>query len=294
MITVVVPPALPATLSIGTSFAIGRLRKLGIFCISPSRINIAGKINLCCFDKTGTLTEDGLDILGVRGLDRNEQRFGELIDVVHDLHAPGIRRDQDKATFLHALATCHSLKMVDEDVIGDPLDVKMFQFTKWTLEEGHVAGTGIIKGRTGEERPAALVQTVVRPPGSAQFRLEDALKSGARHAHFLELGVIRTFEFISSLRRMSVVVKRLKSTSMEIYVKGAPEVMSDICQKDSCAHPSSLFILLLVDERLFFSVVPQDYDDLLSYYTKRGYRVIAIAGKSIEGLSWLKAQKLKR
>lgn len=40
--------------------------------------------------------------------------------------------------------------------------------------------------------------------------------------------------------------------------------------------------------------VPQDYDDLLAYYTKRGYRVIAIAGKSIEGLSWLKAQKMKR
>ena len=41
-------------------------------------------------------------------------------------------------------------------------------------------------------------------------------------------------------------------------------------------------------------LVPDDYDDLLSYYTKRGYRVIAIAGKSIEGLSWLKAQRLKR
>lgn len=40
--------------------------------------------------------------------------------------------------------------------------------------------------------------------------------------------------------------------------------------------------------------VPHDYDDLLSYYTRRGYRVIAIAGKSIEGLSWLKAQKMKR
>lgn len=40
--------------------------------------------------------------------------------------------------------------------------------------------------------------------------------------------------------------------------------------------------------------VPQDYDDLLSYYTKRGYRVIAVAGKSIEGLSWLKAQRMKR
>lgn len=234
-----VPPALPATLSIGTSFAIGRLRKLGIYCISPSRVNVGGKVNVCCFDKTGTLTEDGLDILGVRGLDRNVQRFGELIDVVHDLPVPNARRDQDKASFLHALATCHSLKMVDGEPIGDPLDVKMFEFTKWTLEEGQVAGTGIIKGRAGADRPAALVQTVVRPPGSAQFKLDDALRGGVKHAHFLELGVIRTFEFVSALRRMSVVVKKLKSTSMEVYVKGAPEVMADICEADSCEFPVS-------------------------------------------------------
>ena len=55
-----------------------------------------------------------------------------------------------------------------------------------------------------------------------------------QHAHFLELGVIRTFEFVSALRRMSVIVKRLKSTSMEIYVKGAPEVMAEICDKSTC------------------------------------------------------------
>lgn len=247
LITVVVPPALPATLSIGTSFSIGRLRKLGIFCISPSRVNVGGRINACCFDKTGTLTEDGLDILGVRALERNVQRFGELIEDVHDLPS-----GRDKANFTHALATCHSLKMVSGEVIGDPLDVKMFEFTKWTLEEGQVGGTGVVKSKTGGVRPAALVQTVVRPPGSARFRVEDALKGAARvcvsplpvlcpsgliylqHAHFLELGVIRTFEFVSSLRRMSVIVKRLKSTSMEIYVKGAPEVMGEICDKDSC------------------------------------------------------------
>ena len=33
---------------------------------------------------------------------------------------------------------------------------------------------------------------------------------------------------------MSVIVKRLKSNTMEVYVKGAPEVMVDICEKDSC------------------------------------------------------------
>ena len=175
LITIVVPPALPATLSIGTSFAISRLRKQGIFCISPSRVNVAGKINVCCFDKTGTLTEDGLDILGIRGLDREGERFGELIDNVYDLP-----QSRSKASFHQALATCHSLKMVDGEAIGDPLDVKMFTFTKWTLEEGMNVGMGKIKGPSGMGQPAALVQTVVRPPGTGHFRLEDALKSGGR------------------------------------------------------------------------------------------------------------------
>jgi len=42
------------------------LQKKGTFCISPNKINEAGRINVMCFDKTGTLTEEGLDILGVR------------------------------------------------------------------------------------------------------------------------------------------------------------------------------------------------------------------------------------
>jgi cation-transporting ATPase 13A3/4/5 len=66
LITIVVPPALPATMAIGTSFAISRLKKGLIYCISPPRVNICGKLDLMCFDKTGTLTEEGLDVLGFR------------------------------------------------------------------------------------------------------------------------------------------------------------------------------------------------------------------------------------
>lgn len=175
LITVVVPPALPATLSIGISFATSRLRKSGIFCISPSRVNVGGKINVCCFDKTGTLTEEGLDILGVRGLDRHAHRFGELLEDIHDLP-----HGQGNATFLYALATCHSLKVVDGEVIGDPLDVKMFTFTRWTLEEGRIGGTGVIRSKKSAVEQAALVQNVARPPGSAQFRLEDALRGSGK------------------------------------------------------------------------------------------------------------------
>jgi cation-transporting ATPase 13A3/4/5 len=42
LITIVVPPALPATLTIGTNFALSRLKQKQIFCISPQRVNVGG------------------------------------------------------------------------------------------------------------------------------------------------------------------------------------------------------------------------------------------------------------
>lgn len=40
--------------------------------------------------------------------------------------------------------------------------------------------------------------------------------------------------------------------------------------------------------------VPEDFDEVLADYTRHGYRVIAVAAKSIPGLTWIKAQRLKR
>ena len=34
------------------------------------------------------------------------------------------------------MATCHSLRSVDGELVGDPLDLKMFEFTGWSFEEG--------------------------------------------------------------------------------------------------------------------------------------------------------------
>jgi cation-transporting ATPase 13A3/4/5 len=80
--------------------------------------------------------------------------------------------------------------MVDGENIGDPLDVKMFDFTRWTLDEGRIAGTGNIKAKGTIVEQTALVQIVVRPPGSAQFRLEDALRGASKVSWFLELWLI--------------------------------------------------------------------------------------------------------
>ncbi|CAG8453049.1 1903_t:CDS:10 [Gigaspora rosea] len=289
LITIVVPPALPATMTIGTNFAIGRLKKEGIFCISPTRVNVGGKLNVMCFDKTGTLTEDGLDVLGVRFINQTSRRFTELHTTVDTLSKSDNNTNNSSIPpILCAMTTCHSLKLLNGELIGDPLDLKMFDFTKWILEE---SGQGVSSsaldspassthsGRPSSPTgPGGIVPTVVRPPNSRQFDLEEVLGADGKNGDgkptpFIELGIIRTFEFVSSLRRMSVLVKRLRNQTIEVYVKGAPEVMRDICRADS---------------------FPEDYDELLHYYTHNGFRVIACASRSFADLSWMKAQKIKR
>jgi P-type E1-E2 ATPase len=66
LFAIAVPPALPAAVGAGVAFASRRLRNQKIFCISPARINIAGRITHFVFDKTGTLTQEGLSVLGFR------------------------------------------------------------------------------------------------------------------------------------------------------------------------------------------------------------------------------------
>lgn len=164
LITIVVPPALPATLTIGTSFALGRLKAKQIFCISPQRVNVGGKLDLMCFDKTGTLTEEGLDILGVRVVSRASNQFSELLTSPEELvsdRSPGEQVHVDtRAAALHVMATCHSLRTVDGEPVGDPLDLKMFEFTGWSFEEGNMDDGNVDDADQG----TTLHPSVARPP----------------------------------------------------------------------------------------------------------------------------------
>lgn len=55
IVTITVSPALPAAMTAGIVFAQRRLRRVGIFCISPQRINMCGQVNVVCFDKVKPL-----------------------------------------------------------------------------------------------------------------------------------------------------------------------------------------------------------------------------------------------
>lgn len=165
LITIVVPPALPATLTIGTNFALSRLKKKQIFCISPQRVNVGGKLDIMCFDKTGTLTEDGLDILGVRVVSPATNRFTDVLSDPASLVPQRRSGTGDTATdsklqaALFTMATCHSLRSVEDELVGDPLDLKMFEFTRWTFEEGRQGSN-----EADDENQGSLSPSVARPP----------------------------------------------------------------------------------------------------------------------------------
>uniref|UniRef100_A0A8C7C2M4 Polyamine-transporting ATPase 13A3 n=1 Tax=Oncorhynchus kisutch TaxID=8019 RepID=A0A8C7C2M4_ONCKI len=260
IITITVPPALPAAMTAGIVYAQRRLKRIGIFCISPQRINICGQLNLVCFDKTGTLTEDGLDLWGVQRVEKGTFHLSE---------ENAYKDTLVKSQFVACMATCHSLTNIDGKLSGDPLDLKMFEATGWILEEATEEETSLHN---------RIMPTVVRPP--KQLMPPEPVMSPEQDMELYdlssayEIGIVRQFPFSSALQRMCVVARLLGEKRMDAYLKGAPEVVASLCKKDT---------------------VPEDFAEVLEDYTKQGFRVIALAHRRLESkLTWHKVQNVNR
>ncbi|KAM8953106.1 putative cation-transporting ATPase 13A4 [Pelodytes ibericus] len=201
VITIAVPPALPAALTAGIIYAQKRLEKSGIFCISPQRINLCGTLNLFCFDKTGTLTEDGMDLWGI--VPSSGYQFQEIIPLSEGAFVPW-------GHLFGALASCHSLIFLDGKVQGDPLDLKMFECTGWEIEDCQ-------EGKTEE-----TMQSMTVRPGC-----------NTNSVHAEGIVVLQQFPFSSGLQRMSVITQVLNGDGYVVYMKGAPEMVASFCKQDT-------------------------------------------------------------
>ncbi|XP_033763289.1 probable cation-transporting ATPase 13A3 [Pecten maximus] len=250
LITIAVPPALPAALTVGIVFAQNRLKKNNIYCILPNCINVSGTINTFCFDKTGTLTEDGLNMQSLHLV-----KDGSFTDEVQD---KSIAMLDPAIPVMAAMASCHSLTIIDDELCGDPLDLIMFEATGWDLEE------------PGQEhsRFDMMVPTVVKP------RQMTGQPWSTKQTTDMEVGIIRQFTFTSSLQRMSVITRRIASSNFDLYCKGAPEKIA------SLSNPET---------------VPSDFHDVLMGYTQHGYRVLALAWRQLpEKLNYTKVHRIQR
>ncbi|XP_063298845.1 probable cation-transporting ATPase 13A4 [Pelobates fuscus] len=230
IITTAVPPALSAALSTGIMYAQRRLKTQGIFCISPQRINVCGRLNLICFDKTGTLTEDGLDLWGL--LPASEKSFQKILNFTSGNTLPW-------GPLLGAMSSCHSLVNIDGTLQGDPLDVKMFEGTHWEINQ------------PDSENNEISTSSLIVKPGSACDKVPVE-----------GIAIVHQFPFSSSLQRMSVVTHAIGDDKLVVYMKGAPEMVTAFCKSES---------------------VPKGFTSELQFYTTKGFRVIGLAYKTLEG-----------
>ncbi|NXL62474.1 AT134 ATPase, partial [Chordeiles acutipennis] len=202
VITIAVPPALPAALTTGIIYTQRRLKKKGIFCISPQRINMCGQLNLICFDKTGTLTEDGLDLWGLLPSERN---------CFQDIHTFPVDHSLPWGPMFRAMVVCHSLIVWEGKVQGDPLDVKMFEATNWVIDD--------FTGHQTEGRGSTRA-TVVRPgPKASSAPVEG-------------VAILHQFPFSSALQRMSVIAQEIGG-EQQVFTKGAPEVIAMLSRAET-------------------------------------------------------------
>ncbi|XP_071570378.1 polyamine-transporting ATPase 13A3 [Temnothorax nylanderi] len=212
IITIVIPPALPAAMTVGKLYAQMRLKRAQIYCINNRVINVSGSINCVCFDKTGTLTEDGLDMWGAVACTN-----GVLAEAETD-----ISKLKDHPLF-EGMLVCHSLTLIDGELCGDPLDAKMFESTKWLLKDSDC---------THVNKHDSIAPIVVRPPENTNLT--------KNMNEITEIGIIQQYQFSSSLQRMSVIVHASGSDYFKAYTKGSPEMIINLSKAETVPKDISL------------------------------------------------------
>ena len=132
----------------------------------------------------------------------------------HPIH--NIADGVEDGKLLRTLATCHSLSRYEGALTGDPLDIKMFESTKWEfIDEPPVGGSN---GRF--EKMCPIVR---KPKGFRTF-------IGSEHGEREEIAIVKQFTFSSALLRMSVICRSSHDDCMEVYAKGAPEKIVELCK----------------------------------------------------------------
>ena len=308
----ILPSAITISITIGVYISFLRLKHKGISCLDRNKIDIAGKVDIMCFDKTGTLTEDHVDTFGFRPtlVSKKGHIFGKFVDDLEEIVQGSFekfmndnlkennnielndignskknnkilgnlvnfgenlkeRNDILKLFFTEAIISCNCFTKINGKIIGDPLDLEMFKCSGWRFEENPNKTPGNLGYFVPEDK--IINQYLEKNKESLKnlsFDKED--KNSIYYAYRLD--IIRRFEFIYNLQRMSVLIKNEKENYYKVFSKGSPEKIRELCRPET---------------------IPLNYSRILNHYSSQGLRVVALSVKLLT-MNNLQTQKLAR
>jgi magnesium-transporting ATPase (P-type) len=131
---------------------------------------------------------------------------------------------------LFVMAACHSLTFINNQLCGDPMELKMFNALGWYLGEPPIMSN---QDGVGMHMPfSTVVQDNQEMPT-------------------IEVGIVRTLPFIAQLQCMStvIIVRKSRNTTNEgklmALTKGAPEKIASISKPETGKKAFSKFLAIL-------------------------------------------------
>ncbi|PHJ21128.1 haloacid dehalogenase family hydrolase domain-containing protein [Cystoisospora suis] len=264
------------TLEISSSIPV--VRPFFVACAAPGKLPAAASVRVVCFDKTGTLTREDFSFVGCQPVEGDEVKALVPYDpagpspaalaglrpsqqVAHpshgDVRGTSTLRGLLPSRLLECLACCHGLSVVEDRVLGTPLEQQMFQSTGWCVEWS-------ADGGQGAEAAGATRRLLFLPPKPTSASLphqgggSDDLQGG--------FVLLQRLLFDPVRQLMSVVVARRSASGTAneaevlVFCKGSYEAVAALCRPET---------------------VPPGFLERAGMYAREGVYVLAAACKTM-------------
>lgn len=268
IITSVIPPEFPITLSIAVTITVVHLSKKKIYCTEPFRIPFAGKLNICAFDKTGTLTSDKMIPHGLFGINLCNNDKVSCITFEESCNAKendtsDTSNKQEQATLSSSAASlpflsdlvmgcCNGLSLNGKTLVGDPMEKSIKHKSSWRIHHFSENNYHSLKDNS-------VFSIVKRYPFSPEEQRMTNIGVLQVHDSSTSDGGIGCGDFSSCPSYHSSLSKPSPKTYGVVISKGSPEMMLKFFNKEN------------LDENLYKQVVHE--------CARKGYRILALGSK---------------
>ena len=155
--------------------------------------------------------------------------------------------------YIECLACCHHITYVNDSLVGDSIDVKMFESLDWIMKDN-------INITEKNNYDSQILNYIMPKSEEEKTNLPPGDVGGEKFNKSYKIGIVKKFLLSNKLQRMTVIGKNINENYFKVFCKGSPENIKAL------SIPST---------------IPKNFDEILNLYTLKGYRVLGVAAKSI-------------